>query len=73
MILSFLVATLQKGRETGSFCVAQRVKDPAFPHMWCRSQLQHEFDPWPGNVHMPWTQPTKKRKNERKGRNKQVK
>ena len=29
--------------------------------LWCRSQLQLRFDPWPGNVHMPRVWPKKKK------------
>lgn len=31
--------------------VTQRVKDP-LPQLQRRSQLQLEYDPWPGNFHM---------------------
>ena len=33
--------------------VAQQLKDPALSLLW------HEFDPWPGNLSVPWVQPTK--------------
>ena len=33
--------------------VAQWVKDPLLPQLWHRSKPQIEFDPWPGNFHMP--------------------
>ena len=32
---------------------AQWVKDSALLHLWHRSQLQLELDPWPGNFPMP--------------------
>ena len=38
------------------FPMAQRVKDPALPQLWRRLQLWCGFDPWPGNLHMPWGQ-----------------
>ena len=34
-----------------SSLVAQWVKDPMLSLLWC------EFDPWPGNFHMPLAQP----------------
>ena len=40
--------------------MVQRVKDPALPQLWQRSQLQLGLDPWPRNFHMPWVQPKKK-------------
>ena len=30
--------------------VAQWVKDPALLHLWYRSQLRLEFDPWPQEI-----------------------
>ena len=42
--------------------MVQCVKDPALPQLWCRSQLQLRFDPWPGNFHMPWFHLKKKKK-----------
>ena len=32
--------------------------------VWCRSQQQLRFDPWPGNFHMPRVQPEKKKEKE---------
>ena len=40
--------------------MAQWVKDPALLLLW------HGFDPWPGNFHMPWAQPGKKKKRKEK-------
>ena len=40
----------------------QRVKGPALPQPWRRSQLQLRFNPWPGNLHMPWVRPKRKEK-----------
>lgn len=37
--------------------------------LWLGSLLGCGFSPWPGNFHMPWAQPEKKKKVEmRKGR-----
>lgn len=30
------------------------VKDLTLPQLWHRSQLCLGFNPWPGNLHMPW-------------------
>ena len=46
--------------ETGSSLVVQQVKDPALQQLWCRSQLQHGFHPWPRNFHMPCAAKKKK-------------
>ena len=35
------------------------VKD-LMSQLWCRLQLQHGANPWPGNFHMPWVQTKKK-------------
>ena len=43
----------------GAPAVAHQVKDPALPQLLCSSQLQLEFDPWPGNFHMPQVWPNK--------------
>ena len=40
--------------------MAQWVKDPALLLLW------HGFDSWPGNIHMPWAQPGKKKKRKEK-------
>ena len=47
---------------------AQQVKSPAWLQLWCRSQLQLGFDPWPRNVHMPheWPKANKQTKNKKK-------
>lgn len=37
----------------GSSLAAQRVKDLALLELWHRLQLQHDFDPWPSNFHLP--------------------
>ena len=37
----------------------QWVKDLALSLQWLRSLLCLGFDSWPGNFHMPWTQPKK--------------
>ena len=42
--------------------VAQQVKDMAWPQLWLRSHLWLRFNPWPGNFHMLWVQPTKQNK-----------
>ena len=39
----------------------QLVKYPALLQPWCRSKLWLKFDPWPGNFHMLWVQPKKKK------------
>jgi len=31
-------------------------KDLALLYLRPRLQLQHRFNPWPGNFHMPWVQ-----------------
>ena len=41
---------------------AQWIKDLVLVQLWCRLQLWLGFDPWPGNVHMPWVWPKKKKK-----------
>ena len=38
----------------------QWVEDPALLQLQCRLQLQHRFDPWPGNFQMPWVWQKKK-------------
>ena len=30
----------------------QCIKNPVLVHLWCRSQLQLGFSPWPGNFRM---------------------
>ena len=34
--------------------LVQWVKDPVLLQLWRRLQLRLEFEPWPGNFHMPW-------------------
>ena len=46
--------------------VAQWVKDPALPLLWCK------FCPWPGNFLMPWTQPKTKQDKTKKDPNKNI-
>ena len=41
--------------------VAQWVKDLALPQLWCRSQLELRFYPWPGNFRMLWVWPKKEK------------
>ena len=43
--------------------MAQWVKDPASLPQWLGSLLWHRFDSWPGNFHMTWMQPKKKKKS----------
>ena len=38
------------------------LKDPALPQLWCRLQLQLRLSPLPGNFHMLWQWPFKKKK-----------
>ena len=42
------------------------LKDPALPQLWSRLQLWLEFNPWPGNVHMPWVWPLKNKRRSSK-------
>ena len=44
----------------------EKVKDPALPKLWHRSQLRLRFDPWPGNFHMLQVQPKKEKKKKKK-------
>ena len=37
--------------------VIQCIKDLALPWLWCRVQLQLQFNPKPRNFHMPQVQP----------------
>ena len=41
--------------------VAQQVKDSVLSLQWLRLLLWHGFDPWPGNFHVPWVWPKKKK------------
>ena len=41
-------------------------KDLALPWLQHRSQPWLGFNPWPGNFHMPWVQPLKKRRKQNK-------
>ena len=42
---------------------AQWVKDPMWPQLWRRLQLQLGFNPWSGNFHILWVQSKKKKLN----------
>ena len=44
-----------------------RVKGPVLSLLWCG------LDPWPGNFHMSWVWPKKKKKNEQKKENAAIK
>ena len=46
----------------GSSPVAQRVKDLALSRQLLKLLLWLQFDPWPGNCHMPQAWPKKKKK-----------
>ena len=51
--------------QTGGFdSLAQRsgLKGLVLLKLWCRSQLQLGFHPWPGNFHMLWVCQTNKKK-----------
>ena len=41
----------------GAPAVAQGVKEPGWPQLWRRLQLQLGFNPWPRNSHRPRMQP----------------
>ena len=42
--------------------LVQWVKDPVLLRLWCRSQLWLGSKTWPGNFHVLWVQPEKKKK-----------
>ena len=42
--------------------LVQWVEDLALLQLWCRLQLHLGFDPWPGNFHVLWVRPKKKKK-----------
>ena len=46
----------------------QQVKYPALLQLWCSSQLQLGFDPWPGNFRTLWVWLKRKEKRERRYR-----
>ena len=53
------------------------VKDQVLPVLWCRSELQLRFDPWPRNFHTPRVQQkttttTKTNKQTKNPKNKEV-
>ena len=54
--------------------VAQWIKEPVFPQLWLRSQLQLGFNSWPGKFYMtevrPKTKPKKKKNKEIKKKKK---
>ena len=41
--------------------------DPGLLWLWCRPQLLLEFNPWPGNFHVPQVAAIKKKKKNRLG------
>ena len=41
------LSPLEIKNSPSSSCLVQWVKDPALLELWCRSQLQLRFDPWP--------------------------
>ena len=45
--------------------MVQWVKDPMLLKVWCRSQLQLRFDPWPWNLHMAQVEPTGEKKKKK--------
>ena len=40
--------------------MVQQVKDPVLSQLWYRSLLWCGFDPWLGNLHMPWVRTKRK-------------
>ena len=40
-----------------------KLKDLALLQLWRRSQPRLGSNPWPGNFHVSWTQPEKKKKS----------
>ena len=59
-----------KKAKIGVPAMAQWLKDLTLKQLWRTQQLQLGFSPWPGNVHMPWVWP-KKKKNKIKERKSQ--
>ena len=53
--------------------MAQWDKDPVLSLLWLRSLLWHWFNPWPGNVNVPWVQPKKKKKHTHTQKNSGIK
>ena len=51
---------------------AQQVKALALSLQWFGSLLWHEFDPWPGNFHMPQSWPVERKKRRKERRKKEV-
>ena len=51
-----LIATARVAADMQVWSLAQPsgLKDPAFPQLPYRSQMQLGFSPWAGNFHMPW-------------------
>ena len=45
--------------------MVQWFKDPELSLQWLGSLLRRRFHPWPGNFHMPWVGPKKKKKNKK--------
>ena len=42
----------------------QWIEDLVLPQLWYRSQQWLRFSPWPGNFHVLWVQPKKKKKGQ---------
>ena len=62
-LMYFWELKIHKERGTG---VPAVVQDLALPQLWCKSQLQLRFEPWPGNFHILWVQPKKKKKKKKR-------
>ena len=58
----------EKQWSLGNSLVAQWVKDLVLPQLWHRLQLQHGFDSWPGNFHMPWAWPKNEKTKQKQWR-----
>ena len=46
--------------------MAQQVKDAALSLQWLKSLLWCSFEPWPRNLHVPWSWPKKANKQKNK-------
>ena len=55
--LKNLTAAAQVPAEVQGPAQCSGLKDPVWPQLQYRSQLQLGFSPWPGNFHMPQVQP----------------
>ena len=67
MVFPFWLRRLRHGQrlceDAGSIPgLAQWVKDLMLPWLWCRPQVQLQFDPWPRNFLTPMMQPSKEKK-----------